>query len=115
MAVGLNKDKKKYTINVHRIVAIAFVENLQNKFSVDHIDRNKLNNHADNLCWKTAQEQALNRNIGYRGSNTGENNISYLTRDNVYQVIIVRNYVKHRSTFKTLEEAIAFRDSILQT
>lgn len=112
-AVGFNKNKISYTKSVHRLVAEAFLENPDNKPSVDHINRDKSDNRLENLAWKTAQEQALNRNIGYRGSNTREKNISYLKRDKVFQVIVTRNYEKSRSTFKTLEEAIVYRDSLI--
>lgn len=41
---------------VHRIVAIAFVPNPENKPFVDHIDEDKLNNHPSNLQWLTNRE-----------------------------------------------------------
>ena len=41
---------------VHRLVAITFIPNPDNKPQVRHIDNNKLNNHLDNLCWATQKE-----------------------------------------------------------
>lgn len=41
---------------VHRVVALAFVENAENKPIIHHIDHNELNNRADNLMWVTADE-----------------------------------------------------------
>lgn len=38
---------------VHRLVAIAWHDNPDNLPMVDHKDRNKLNNHKDNLQWVT--------------------------------------------------------------
>lgn len=49
--VGVIKD-----IFVHRVVALAFVENAENKPIIHHIDHNELNNRADNLLWVTADE-----------------------------------------------------------
>ena len=39
--VGLCKNGKAKTHRVHRLVAIAFVDNPENKACVDHIDNNK--------------------------------------------------------------------------
>lgn len=48
-------------ITVHRLLALLFLPNLQEKETVDHIDRNKRNNHLSNLRWATYSEQAFNR------------------------------------------------------
>ena len=43
-------------VKIHRLVAKAFIDNLQNKETVNHIDGNKLNNHYSNLEWLTRKE-----------------------------------------------------------
>ena len=42
---------------VHRAVALAYLPNPENKYSVNHLDGNKLNNHVQNLAWATREEQ----------------------------------------------------------
>ena len=55
-AVILHKNGIAHHFLIHRLVAISFIENRLNKEQVNHIDRNKLNNSAENLEWVTRQE-----------------------------------------------------------
>lgn len=60
LTVVLCKYGKTYPKLVHRLVAEAFIPNLDNKPVVDHIDTNTENNVVDNLRWVTMQENCLN-------------------------------------------------------
>jgi hypothetical protein len=46
---------------VHRLMAMAFLDNSENKKSVDHIDRIRSNNNLSNLRWATDEENNNNR------------------------------------------------------
>ena len=53
----------KKTITIHRLVAQHFVENVDNKKCVDHINRDRLNNNVENLRWVTSSENGMNTSI----------------------------------------------------
>lgn len=54
--VGLHKDGVQKKFYIHRLVAIAFIPNPENKPEVNHKDGNKLNNNDWNLQWTTTKE-----------------------------------------------------------
>ena len=55
-SLTLNKGVKQLFICIHRLVAIAFIPNPENKRCVNHLDGNKLNNNVNNLKWSTHSE-----------------------------------------------------------
>jgi hypothetical protein len=80
---------KAKTFRVHREIAIAFLPNIDNKPTVNHIDGNKLNNSISNLEWATHKEQvihAIENNLvnTLMGSNC---HFSRLTDEQVKQVL----------------------------
>lgn len=51
--ITVGKSNNRTRMRVHRIVALAFIKNVNNLPEVDHIDNNKENNNASNLQWCT--------------------------------------------------------------
>jgi hypothetical protein len=82
---------KQKTAKVHRMVAQAFIENVDNKPCVNHKDGNKLNNDVDNLEWVTYSENAIH--AVENGLRKGEN---------CYKARIVINY--NTGIFYTISE-----------
>ena len=112
LAAGLYKDGVKKTITIHRLVALAFIPNPDNKRTVDHINRNKLDNTVANLRWATDSEQGVNRHkeLGVLGQ---KYIVSY--KDG-FRISFVRDHLTLRSNkINTLEEAIEFRDKFIST
>ncbi len=59
LKIGLHKNGICKNEFIHRLVAIAFIENPQNKRTVNHKDGNKQNNNVTNLEWATHQENNI--------------------------------------------------------
>lgn len=54
-----DQSSKRHKLLVHRLVALTYLGNPQNKATVNHIDGDKLNNSLDNLEWATYSENIL--------------------------------------------------------
>lgn len=103
-----NNEHKSKIQSVHRILAMCFITNPDNKSQINHIDGNKHNNRFSNLEWCTASENAIHANINGlsippRGIKNGN---SKLTEEDV---IYIRN-TRYKVSRKDL--AIKFNISL---
>ena len=108
--VILGNDGKRKTFQVHRLVALHYIPNPDNKPHVDHIDRNPLNNHFSNLRWVTRSENQQNRGVRKDNKSTGIKNIHYDKGMKSYRYDKKIRGERYSKRFKTLEEAIACKE-----
>jgi hypothetical protein len=76
---------------IHRLVALTYIPNPDNKPQVNHIDGNKLNNNLNNLEWVTVSEQGLHAyKIGlnkWRKGKVGKRILCY-KNDKLFKIFI---------------------------
>lgn len=58
--VAFYKEGKQFPINIHRLVAEAFIPNPENKPCIDHINGCKTDNRVENLRWCSYKENMAN-------------------------------------------------------
>lgn len=91
--IHLCKKAKFRTLQIHRLVAKAFIPLVEGKDIINHIDGNPNNNNVANLEWCTASENMLHANrTGLRKSCTGAKNPnSKLTDERAQEIVDIYN------------------------
>jgi len=111
-----NNYKERKTMKVHRLLALTFIPNPDNLLCIDHIDKCRKNNSLSNLRWATHTTNNQNRTRP-KNNKLGHKNINLWVdkrNDNEwYRFSIVRNGKAHTKSFKTLAEAIKYRNEYL--
>lgn len=116
LRTAINKQGYEYVVfgkfkrMVHRLVAIAHIDNPLNKPMVDHIDGNRSNNNVNNLRWAFPHENSYNRNVVSSLNTSGYTGVNW---HSYYKLWKAR--IKHKGLdieiglFATVEEAIKAR------
>lgn len=105
--ICLSKDKILYYRLIHRLVALNFIDQIDGKPEIDHIDGNKKNNCVSNLRWVNHSENNLNKEKTKKANYISKNSAGH------FQVRIKNTKIYVDRTFNTLEEAVTYRDFIL--
>ena len=110
--ICLSKDGKTKNLSLHRLIALAFIPNPDNKPVIDHINRNRGDNRIENLRWATISENGRNSNCS---SNTGyqfisKNKSKSMTQGFTYDFKIQRPELKIRYSNKDLEVVKEYRN-----
>ena len=113
---GLTKNNKTKTFKLHRLIALAFIPNIDNKPCVDHINRDRKDNRLENLRWVSYKENSRNQSCR---SNTG---LQFITKANkkeskngyYYQFTLTRQDLKHSYSNKDLQPVIEYRNKFCE-
>lgn len=110
--VWLFKDDKK-SVAVHRLVAMAFIENPCNHPWVDHIDGNQTNNHVSNLRWVNKSQNIQNTKMSKINS-SGVKGVCFDKSRNTWKAQWRQHGITKSKRFDTFYEAIEYRRLMIE-
>lgn len=104
--------KKRYNPGVHRLVALAFISNPENKPQVNHINGCKTNNTVSNLEWVNNSENqihAVKNNLINPNYGESHHNSKLSNKD----VLIIRQKINDGESIKNLSKDYNISSSAL--
>jgi 3'-phosphoadenosine 5'-phosphosulfate sulfotransferase len=90
---------------IHRLVALHFFENPDEKLYIDHIDGNRKNNHVSNLRFATSSENSMNRAKIGNTSSIYKGVCFHIRKNKWIASIMIDGKSKHLGYFENEEDA----------
>jgi hypothetical protein len=108
MNVCLYHNGKQGRRNIHRLIAIHYIPNPENKKEVDHINRIRTDNRIENLRWVSNLENHQNMSF-YKSNKSGHKHVSSFSQDKRWRYQKTINKIKHQKYFKSKIDAICYK------
>jgi hypothetical protein len=112
----INIDGRESTIKMHQVICNNLFGKIPEGYTVDHIDRNGLNNLNENLRYATNSEQQHNKSMP-KNNTSGVKGVYYNKNKNLWVAKMSFNKQKKSKSFKDFEKAVNKRmywDSLIE-
>jgi hypothetical protein len=90
LQIELSKNGKRKKYLIHRLIALAFIQNPENKEFIDHVDNKRSNNNINNLRWVNRQENNFN-SLKSKNTSSKFKGVSFEKKTNKFRAFIKIN------------------------
>jgi hypothetical protein len=103
--IDLHRNGKRKSLEIHRLLSLAFIPNPKNKTCVDHINNIRLDNSLKNLRWASCNENQKNRILN-KNSTSQIKGVYFIQKSNKWHAQIMFNGKSiHLGNFQNIEDA----------
>jgi hypothetical protein len=110
-SISLSLNGKIKTYRIHRLVALAFLPNPENKKTVNHKDGNKENNNECNLEWATYLEN--NTHANQTGLNVRKSRKGTPSKKSIQQFDIDGTFIKNWDSASQASRELGFAQTCI--